>query len=640
MADRAGAERARTERAGAERAGADRMAAGPRRVRRIGDYALLGDGHTAALVGIDGSVDWLCLPRFDSGAVFAALLGDDENGHWRIAPREPGARASRAYRPGTLILETVWRAEGGTARVIDFMTPYDGHADVVRIVEGMEGRVAFDLDLTMRLDYGRTVPWVRSAGPGILTAVAGPHMMILRATAEIVGQDMHSRARFDVGPGERHVFRLTHQDSWLPLDDEVDPVAALDHAHRFWTGFSEGCPPAGRWSEAVRRSLITLKALIYEPTGGIVAAPTTSLPETPGGTRNWDYRYCWLRDASLTLMAFLELGHIGEATAWRDWLLRAVAGDPRQMQIMYGVAGERALVEWEAGWLPGFRGSRPVRIGNAAAEQFQLDVYGEVAEMLVMARRAGMAPHPDAPNLLGAILPFLETAWREPDDGIWEMRAERRHFVHSKVMAWVAFDRAAALEAEAGDPEGLAARWRAAADAIHADVCEKGFSAQENSFVQSYGSRAIDASLLHIVLTGFLPPDDPRAVGTVEAVERHLVRGGFVERYDVEASDDGVSRAEEGAFLICTFWLVDALVLIGRRDDAEALFERAVGVANDVGLLAEEYDPVSGEMLGNFPQAFSHVGLILSALNLARTAGPAGKRAAQGEEGAGALAAE
>ncbi len=600
--------------------------------RLIEDYALLGDGRTAALVGKDGSVDWLCLPRFDSGAVFAALLGDSDNGRWCIAPSNPDAQMSRAYRSNTLILETECRTSGGVARIIDFMTPRGDRAELVRIVAGDEGRVEFDLDLTMRPDYGRTMPWVRRGEDCVLTAISGPDMLVLRAPVRIDNADMRSTANFSVKAGERIRFSLTHQQSWLPLPCEIDLEAALENTETFWTGFAGHCPEVGKWTEPVRRSLITLKALIYQPTGGIVAAPTTSLPETVGGGRNWDYRYCWLRDSSLTLMAFLELGYMDEAAAWRDWLFRAIAGDPAQMQIMYGVGGERTLIEWEVDWLPGFRGSKPVRIGNAAAGQFQVDVYGEVSEILTLARRNGLEDHCDAKGISGAFLPYLSEAWRKPDDGIWEMRGERQHYVHSKIMAWVAFDRQARLLADNGGDDDDCARWRSIAAEIHEDVCTKGYDEELGSFVQSYGSKTVDASLLHVALTGFLPPDDPRVAGTVKAIEERLSRDGFVARYDTANGTDGVSDAAEGAFLICTFWLVDTLVLLGRRDEAEALFEKAIALCNDVGLLAEQFDPVEGILLGNFPQAFSHVGLILSALNLARENGPVRKRAAEAQD--------
>ncbi|MBB3998524.1 glycoside hydrolase family 15 protein [Aureimonas pseudogalii] len=588
---------------------------------RIEDYALIGDCETAALVGRDGSIDWLCFPRFDSPALFAALLGTPENGRWRLAPSDETTRSERAYREDTLILETLFRTESGVARLIDFMPPRDGRPNIIRIVEGVEGRVEFDFDLAMRFDYGRTMPWVNRIDAQTLTAVAGPDLMILRTPVEVHGQDMHTRGRFTVEAGQRLPFALTHQASHLELLAPIDPEADLRDTEAFWREFAGRCPEVDGYTADVKRSLITLKALTYRPTGGIVAAATTSLPEQIGGGRNWDYRYCWLRDATLTLLAFMHLGYYEEAHAWRDWLMRAVAGDPAQMQIMYGVAGERHLLEWEAPWLDGFRGSKPIRVGNAAADQFQIDVYGELADMLAQAQTGGLAPHPRSPAIADAVMPFLEANWREPDEGIWEVRGGRQHFVHSKIMAWVAFDRAANLAADQATTD----RWRRVADEIHADVCARGFDPELGSFVQAYGSKALDASLLHVALTGFLPPDDPRVVGTVAAVERRLLRDGFVLRYDTGETEDGL-HGEEGAFLACSFWLADAYVRLGRIEDAARLFERLRALQNDVGLLAEEYDPKAKEMLGNFPQAFSHVGLIVTALNLSRATGPGEQR--------------
>ncbi|WP_062205270.1 glycoside hydrolase family 15 protein [Aureimonas sp. AU12] len=593
---------------------------------RIEDYALIGDCETAALVGRDGSIDWLCFPRFDSPAVFAALLGSPENGRWRIAPTDEGATCERRYRAGTLILETTFRTPTGAAMLIDFMPPRDGRPDLVRIVVGLEGAVEFDFDLVMRFDYGRSVPWVSTLDDGTLTAIAGPDMLVLSAPVDLHGEDMHTRGSFRVTAGQRVAFTMSHQPSHLAPLAPIDPEHSLADTQAFWREFSDRCPEVDGYTEDVKRSLITLKALTYRPTGGIVAAATTSLPELAGGARNWDYRYCWLRDATLTLMAFMHLGYYEEAHAWRDWLMRAVAGNPAQMQIMYGVAGERHLLEWEVPWLDGFRASKPVRVGNAAAGQFQIDVYGELADMLAQAQTGGLEPHPRTPAIAGAIMPFLEANWREPDEGIWEVRGERQHFVHSKVMAWVAFDRAAKMAEtrEGGADEAVA--WRAVAQEIHADVCARGFDAELGSFVQAYGSKSLDASLLHILLTGFLPPEDPRVVGTVAAIERRLLHHGFVLRYDTSETDDGLA-GEEGAFLACSFWLADAYVLLGRIEDAARLFERLRMLQNDVGLLAEEYDPKAGEMLGNFPQAFSHVGLVVTALNLSRAKGPGDQRA-------------
>jgi GH15 family glucan-1,4-alpha-glucosidase len=595
-------------------------------VRRIEDYALIGDCETAALVSRRGSVDWLCFPRFDSGACFAALLGTPENGCWRIAPRHAQARAERRYGDGTLVLETDWETPQGGATVIDFMPPRDGAADLVRIVAGRWGRVEFDVNFIARFDYGRSVPWVSHLDDTTLTAVAGPDLLVLRTPVRLHGEDMHTVGSFAVTAGERIPFTLTHLPSHLPPPVPRDPEAALERTRAFWRAFSRRCPEVGPWTAEVKRSLVTLKALTYMPTGGIAAAATTSLPEHVGGPRNWDYRFCWLRDATMTLMAFMKLGYFEEASAWREWLLRSVAGDPSQMQIMYGLAGERRLPEWEVPWLDGFLGSRPVRIGNAAADQFQLDIYGEVADAMMQALRGGLPPHPRTRALSEVILPFLEDAWRRSDEGIWEVRGGRRHFTHSKVMAWVAFDRAAALALSTDGGMEQAVRWRRVADTIHEEVCRLGYDPGLGSFVQHYGSRQLDASLLHIPLVGFLPPTDPRVLGTVDAIERRLVRNGLVLRYDSEETEDGLPPGE-GAFLACSFWLADVLVLLGRHEDARRLFERLLGLCNDVGLLSEEYDPEAGRMLGNFPQAFSHIGLINTALNLSRPTSPAEERA-------------
>jgi GH15 family glucan-1,4-alpha-glucosidase len=593
---------------------------------RIEDYALIGDCETAALVSRDGSIDWLCFPRFDSPACFAALLGTEENGHWSISPSDKSYRTSRQYRHDTLILETTFETETGVAIVRDFMPPHDGTSDIIRIVEGRSGSVAFDFDFVLRFDYGRTVPWVTANDDGSMTAIAGPDMVILTSPVALKGEDLSTVASFTVSEGEKLPFTLTYCPSHLPRPTAKTVATALEETEAFWHDFASRCPEVGDWSQQVRRSLITLKALTYMPTGGIVAAVTTSLPEKIGGPRNWDYRYCWLRDATLTLLALMKLGYYDEARAWRDWLLRAIAGDPAQMQIMYGVAGERNLMEWEAAWLPGYEASIPVRIGNAAAEQFQLDVYGEVADAMAQARKGGLPPHPRGRALSAALMPFLEKAWRQPDEGIWEVRGERQHFTYSKVMAWVAFERSARLAKETGE-EADADRWQAVADEIHAEVCDKAFDPKVGSFVQAYGSTALDASLLQIGLVGFLPADDPRYVGTVKAIEERLMRDGLVLRYETSEVDDGLPLGE-GAFLACSFWLADALTLIGRHEDARDLFERLLSLSNDVGLLSEEYDPVAKRMLGNFPQAFSHVGLINTALNLAHWKGPAEERSA------------
>ena len=593
----------------------------------IADYALIGDSETAALVHRSGSIDWLCLPRFDSGACFAALLGTPDNGHWSVAARNV-MRLRRVYRDGTLVLETTVETTSGSARVIDFMSPRDSHADLVRIVEGIDGHVDFDVELVIRFDYGRTVPWVTRPDAQTLMAVAGPDTLFLQTPVRLHGEDMRSVGAFSVGPEDCIPFVLTHRISLSERPPHVDALASLTSTEQHWRAFSDRCPAVGDWTAPVKRSLITLKALTFAPTGGIVAAATTSLPEKIGGPRNWDYRFCWLRDATFALQCFMHLGYYDEASAWRDWLLRAVAGDPSQMQIMYGLGGERRLNEWEVPWLTGFRHSRPVRIGNAAADQLQLDVHGEVADTMMQAFKGGLAPNPRTSELRRVGLDYLARIWREPDEGIWEVRGGRQHFTHSKVMAWVAFDRAATYEPKTARDEKDRALWRSIADEIHADVCARGFDRAQNSFVQVYGQPHLDASLLQMALVGFLPPDDPRIIGTIEAIERRLVRDGLVLRYETDRVVDGLPPGE-GRVLACSFWLADNLVLIGRRTEARALFERLLGLCNDLGLMAEEYDPDTGEMLGNFPQAFSHVGLINTALNLARSAGPARERAEQ-----------
>ncbi|WP_448953708.1 glycoside hydrolase family 15 protein [Labrys neptuniae] len=592
---------------------------------RIEDYAIIGDCETAALVSRDGSIDWLCFPRFDSPASFAALLGSPENGRWRIAATDRNARVSRRYRPDTLILETTFETDEGVATLIDFMPLRDDTNDLVRLVVGVKGSVAFSTDFVVRFDYGRTVPWVTRGDDGTITAVAGPDRLILSTPIAMEGEDLHTAGAFRVEAGEQVPFVLTYGPSTAPRPVPPDVHAALAKTESYWREFAGRCPPVGPWTEIVKRSLITLKALTYMPTGGIVAAATTSLPEQIGGSRNWDYRYCWLRDATMTLQAFMKLGYYEEASAWREWLMRAIAGAPEQMQIMYGLSGERNLIEWEPRWLSGYEGSRPVRIGNAAAEQFQLDVYGEVADAMMQASAGGLARHPRTRALSEVIMKFLETAWRRPDEGIWEVRGGAQHFTHSKVMAWVAFHRAAGMAAKSGDRPDFAARCQAIAEEIHDDVCRKAFDADLDSFVQAYGSRTIDASLLQIPLVGFLPADDPRVVGTVKAVEKALMHDGFLLRYNTDHVDDGLPPGE-GAFLVCTFWLADVYVLQGRDEEARRLYERLSGLCNDVGLLSEEYDPIAGRMLGNFPQAFSHIGLINTALNLARRTGPAEER--------------
>ncbi|MFG2149188.1 glycoside hydrolase family 15 protein [Streptomyces sp. NPDC048696] len=589
-----------------------------RRIQRIEDYALIGDLQTAALVGRDGSIDWLCLPRFDSAACFAALLGEDDNGHWRIAPAGAGDCTRRAYLDDSLVLESVWETRTGTVKVIDFMPQRDVMPDVVRIIEGVSGSVEMSSVLRLRFDYGRVVPWVRRAD-GHRVAIAGPDSVWLRTDPAVKtwGQQMSTRSSFTVGPGEKVAFVLTWHPSHEPRPSIIDPYEALEQSLADWREWADKCRTEGPYRDAVVRSLITLKALTYAPTGGIVAAPTTSLPEEIGGVRNWDYRFCWLRDSTLTLEALVTAGYLEEAAAWRDWLLRAVAGDPADLQIMYGLGGERRLPEVELPWLSGHFDSTPVRIGNAAVDQLQLDVYGEVIDSLHLARTAGMAAKPHTWNVELSLLGFLESRWREPDEGLWEVRGTRRHFVHSKVMAWVAADRA--VRALESDParRGDAERWRRMRDEVHREVCEKGFDPERNTFTQSYGSAELDAATLLIPRVGFLPGDDPRVIGTVDAVRAELGRDGFLRRYSTEGrrTVDGLPGSE-GTFLVCSFWLADALRLTGREKEARDLFERLLALRNDVGLLAEEYDPVAKRQLGNFPQAFSHIGLVATALGL------------------------
>ncbi|MGW1007743.1 glycoside hydrolase family 15 protein [Streptomyces sp. NPDC002520] len=584
---------------------------------RIEDYALIGDEQTAALVGKDGSIDWLCLPRFDSGACFAKLLGGEDNGHWRIAPAGADTCTRRAYRPDTLVLDTEWETPEGTVRVTDLMPQRDRAPDVVRIVEGVSGRVTVRSTLRLRFDYGSIVPWMRRSD-GHRVAVAGPDSVWLRSepAVRVWGEDFSTRAEFTVAAGERVAFVLTWHPSHEQRPPLVDPYQALAASTRDWQQWAARCSYKGPHRDAVVRSLITLKALTYAPTGGIVAAATTSLPEELGGVRNWDYRYCWLRDATLTLGALLSAGYQKEAAAWRNWLLRAVAGDPADLQIMYGLAGERRLPEWELPWLTGFADSMPVRVGNGAVDQLQLDVYGEVMDALSLARTSGLSTKPHMWALQCALMNFLRTAWRQPDEGLWEVRGGRRQFVHSKVMVWVAADRAVrTLEQHPhmkGDREG----WRAMRDEVHREVCEKGYDPLRKTFTQYYGSRELDASLLLIPRVGFLPPDDPRVVGTVDAIRADLGHGGFVRRYDTDAVGVDGMPGGEGAFLACSFWLADALHMTGRTQEARELFARLLDVTNDVGLLAEEYDPDLGRQLGNYPQAFSHIALVNTALTL------------------------
>ena len=576
----------------------------------IEDYALIGDCHTAALVGRDGSIDWMCVPRFDTGAVFAALLGSPEHGRWLIAPAGEVRRSSRRYRDGTLILETEFESAEGAVRLIDCMPLSNERWDVLRIVEGLRGRMPMRMELVIRFDYGSIVPWVRRTDDRLL-ATAGPDTLELHTPIETHGENFHTVAEFTVEAGERIPFVLNYRPSHEEMQPPIDPEQTLQDTEDYWRRWSSRCRYQGPWHQQVMRSLITLKALTYQPTGGIVAAPTTSLPEQPGGVRNWDYRYCWLRDATFTLNALLLAGYSEEASAWREWLLRAVAGCPEDMQILYSVTGERRLDELELPWLPGYGDAAPVRIGNAAATQFQLDVYGEVMDTLHLARAAGMPMDAHAWEIQLALLDFLETQWHEPDEGIWEVRGPRRHFTHSKVMAWVAFDRAVKAVERFGRA-GPVERWRHIRDAIHADVCANGYDAERGAFVQYYGAKHLDASLLLMPLVGFLPPEDPRVCSTVDAIQRDLTEDGLVLRYSTATDIDRLPPGE-GCFLPCSFWLADALVVTGRRDEGRAVFERLLALCNDVGLLAEEYDPPHRRMLGNFPQALTHMALVNTA---------------------------
>ncbi len=580
---------------------------------RIDDYALIGDLLTAALVGRDGSIDWLCLPHFDSPACFAAMLDDDNAGHWRLRPIGAEVISRRRYRGECLVLESEWDTKTGSVRVLDFMPPRGEAADVVRIVEGLSGSVPMLSELRLRFDYGSIIPWVRKVGDD-LAAIAGPDAVWLRTPVTLKGRNKTTYGEFTVSAGDRVPFVLTYNRSHLPAPKPVDPFIALDDTEKYWKQWMDRCTYDGRWPEAVRRSLILLKALTFQPTGGIVAAATTSLPEQIGGPRNWDYRYCWLRDATFTLQALLGAGYLTEAKAWREWLLRAVAGNPSDLQSMYGLDGTRRLTEQEVPWLSGFQGSSPVRIGNAAADQLQLDVWGEVLDGLALAREAGMGSDSMAWSVQRKLLEFLEGNWDKPDNGLWEVRGPQQQFVHSKVMAWAGFDRAVTA-VRRRHLSGDADRWAALRDVVHADVCERGYDADRNTFTQFYGSKGLDAALLLMPRVGFLPGDDPRMVGTVEAIRRELSDDGcFVRRYepDKDSNVDGLPGGE-GAFLACSFWMVDALQSIGRTEEAEVIFERLLELRNDVGLLAEQYDPVRRRFLGNTPQAFSLVGLVNSA---------------------------
>jgi GH15 family glucan-1,4-alpha-glucosidase len=590
----------------------------------IEDYGLIGDCETAALVSKSGSIDWLCWPRFDSDACFAALLGDTNNGRWLIAPAQGNPRTTRRYRPNTLILETSFVTAEGEALLIDFM-PLRGRAShLVRFVVGKRGSVSMTTELIIRFDYGASVPWVKRTEAGDLLAISGPDMLVLRTPVELRGEGLTTVGDFTVAAGQTIAFVLTYAASHLPVPEPIDPQDALRQTQSFWEDWASIHQSTGAYADAVARSLITLKALTYDPTGGIVAAPTTSLPEQIGGPRNWDYRFCWLRDATLTLLAFMNAGYYDEARSWRDWLLRAAAGSPSQIQIMYGLAGEKRLAEWEVPWLSGYEGAKPVRIGNAACDQLQIDVFGEVMDAFHQARVGGLQVLAEGWDFQRALLSHLEKIWSSPDEGIWEVRGGRQHFIHSKVMAWVAFDRVI-KDAEAFGLEAPVDRWRKLRAEIHAEVCEKGFNPRVGAFVQAYGSEHLDASALLIPVVGFLPPEDARVQRTVEAIERRLVRNGFVLRYDTAVTEDGLPPGE-GAFLACSFWLADAYVLLGRDEDARRLFERLLSLRNDLGLLSEEYDPAAKRLLGNFPQAFSHIALVNTAHNLERAEKPCEQR--------------
>ena len=582
----------------------------------IEDYALVGDGHTAALISRDGSVDWLCWPRFDSGACFAALLGTEQNGRWLIAPvSDTPAKITRRYRGETLILETDFETDEGAVTLIDFMPPGNGWSELVRIVVGRRGTVRMKMELVLRFDYGFSIPWVsRLKHDSGIKAIVGPDTAVLRTPVELRGENMHTVAEFTVSPGERVPFALAYSPSHLRIPPARDPHTALARTENHWLEWSARSTVEGKYAGPIRRSLITLKALAYEPTGGIVAAPTTSLPEQLGGTRNWDYRYCWLRDATITLLAMMRGGYFDEARAWRSWLARVMAGAPEQLQIMYGISGERRLPEFEVDWLPGYQGAKPVRIGNNAAGQLQLDVYGEVMNALHLARVGGLQADETTWNVQCEMLEHLETIWQEPDEGIWETRGGRQHFTFSKVMAWVAFDRAI-KSAESFDLPGPLDHWREIRAQIHAQVCEKSWNPQLNAFTQVYGGDELDASVLLLPQVGFLRPSDPRVIGTLAATEKYLLRDGFVMRYRTTEFDDGLPPGE-GTFLACSFWMVDNLALQGRVAEAEEMYERLLALVNDVGLLAEEYDPAAKRLVGNFPQAFSHVALVHTGMNL------------------------
>lgn len=593
---------------------------------KIEDYALIGDLQTCALVGRDGSIDWLCVPNFDSPACFAALLGNQEHGRWKIAPANEVRSVRRRYRGDSLILESEIECETGRIRIIDFMPVRTQVADLVRIIEGIEGTVPMRMDLEIRFDYGSIVPWVRAIDGGI-RAIAGPDTLYCRSDVPMHGEGLATVSEFDVSAGERATFDLTWTKTYGVHPEPEDAEARLQHTVRFWREWSSKCSYDGPWGEAVMRSLITLKALTYAPSGGLVAAATTSLPEQIGGIRNWDYRHCWLRDATFSLYALTVGGYTEEAVAWREWLVNSVAGRPEELQIMYGIRGERHLNEIEIDWLPGYEGSHPVRVGNAAFRQYQLDVYGELMDVLHLTRRLGIPPSDDAWRVQCALMKFLEEGWREPDEGIWEVRGPRRHFTHSKVMAWVAFDRSIAAVEEFGQ-KGPAEHWRRIREQIRTDIFEKGFNRELNAFVQFYGASSADASLLTLPALGFIDANDPRMTGTVDLIRKQLEWDGLIKRYPTSPEVDGLPPGE-GSFLLCTYWLADVLALQGKREEATEIFERLLSLRNDVGLLAEQYDPVAKRQLGNFPQAFSHVGLINTARNLHRHGGPAEDRPAK-----------
>lgn len=597
----------------------------------IEDYALIGDCLTAALVSRDGSIDWLCWPAFDSDACFAALLGTKEHGRWRIAPEAQVQSVTRSYRPDTLILETRFECEGGTVTLIDFMPPRGTSSDVVRLVRGDAGTVAMSMELILRFGSGAVIPWVRRLRDGTLLAVAGPDMAVLRTPVALHGKDMTTRANFEVKAGETVPFVLTYDASHLPVPKRIDHMQALDDTMSFWTEWSSRCTYKGKLRDAVQRSLITLKALTYAPTGGIVAAPTTSLPEKPGGERNWDYRFCWLRDATFTLLALMNGGYQDEAGAWHSWLLRSVAGSPADMQIMYSITGQRRLLEWQAEWLPGYGDSKPVRFGNAAHAQLQLDVYGELMDAFHQSRVLNIQLDGGTWAVELELLKHLAMIWNLPDCGIWERRGPGRHYVLSKVMCWVAYDRAV-KSAERFGFKGPVDEWRTLRDHIHADICARGFDSEANTFVESYDARVIDASLLLVPAVGFLPVDDPRIAGTIAAVEKYLIRDGFVLRHDPRATPPGEVEPIEGAFLACTLWLADVYVLAGRVEEARVLFHRVAGIANDVGLVAEEYDPIARRQVGNFPQALTHIAIINTAHNIYEALHPAKTPAMQRAE--------